>query len=128
MNNKITEDYVSFEVAKLLKEKGFAVGSDHSFNPTTNEPQNISSLNSILPAIERPTHSLAIKWMRENFGIHISSEYNYGTKLWEYTITFVEDSQKTYELIDKLGILAPEFNSPEEATEAALRYTLKNLV
>jgi len=123
MNNNITEDYCSFEVSKLLKEKGFAVGSSHSFNPTTNEPQNIPSLNSILPAIERPTHALAIKWIRENFGIYIQYRVGFGDTVWyDYLIQW-NNGNEYY-----TGKTNEYFNSPEQAVEAALLYTLKNLI
>ena len=76
---QITEDYCSFETAKLLKEKGF------------NEPCRQAYFNGSLvdytmygfcdgELIDCPSQSLALKWLREVHNIIIVIEphaYNY---------------------------------------------------
>jgi len=71
MNNDITEDYCSFEVSQLLKEKGFRVPTDGRFyykdyytEWTFSEIGAIKADNrnqSEFGSICSPTHSLAIK-------------------------------------------------------------------
>lgn len=128
MNNNITEDYCSFEVSKLLKEKGFVVYCTSLY--TEDGKQNdVGNYNGVdddnYISFSRPTHALAIKWIRENFGIFFDITPN-----WVYQGKFKGYWFKIYSL--KNGVLLYEtnksFNSPEEATEAALLYTLKNLI
>lgn len=77
----ITENYVSFEIAKLLKEKGFDEGCSFVVNatskgvmpvswPTTNS--EIEDDNADLIAL--PTLQMAMKWLREcNIDIDIDA-------------------------------------------------------
>ena len=110
----ITEDFCSYEVAKLLKEKGFK------------EP--VTELNKLLfKEGEKPvlkiTHQKAMKWLREekNIIIVVQPEYfnvelicfAFGCDIW---------CNDNYEKLQ--GI----FPSHEEAVESALNYTLKNLI
>lgn len=129
MNNDITEDYCSFEVSKLLKEKNFNIycqswyTDDGEFHYNQDPEQTLGWNNRRLPKSEysRPTHALAIKWIRENFGIHISFHPpSHKMESWEYSIqTKIPSYFKS---------LNQHYKSPEEATEAALLYTLKNLI
>ena len=101
----ITEDYCSFEIAKLLKEKGFDE-KVISFYPPGD--------------IQRPTHQMAMKWLRENGIIieilHVTSKpSNDG---WFYSYQKNNDSETN--LI--------EYPSYEDAVETALKYVLKNLI
>lgn len=141
MNNNITEDYCSFEVSKLLKEKGFTWNDFKPFSgvlvsgipqtldnkfPCYNDdgkeirPDKYVETNKHYP---RPTHALAIKWIRENFRIDItcpiSTSGYHMYQLWKWL-----GDAKGWERLS--GIYG--FNSPEEATEVALLYTLKNLI
>lgn len=146
MNNNITEDYCSFEVSKLLKEKGFNVPcfSYYQLNKKfrffkreqdiiTNwyekeeyeinyEGENDFKEAKVekLAGTSRPTYALAIKWIRENFGIHIYNEISSNNTY----------RPKAYELVEnKFGIWEGfKYEKPEEATEAALLYILKNLI
>ena len=109
LNNNISESYCLFEVSKLLKEKGFDVASSYwDFDKV-----------GIL-SLRKPTHSLAIEWIRVNFGIHIVA--------WRY----IDDPKKYYFEIDACNILGGNttnlYNSPQEAIEAALEYTLTHLI
>lgn len=141
----ITEDYVSFEVAKLLKEKGFNEPCwncyydselEHYFRPVKNNEWPLNRVSV-------PTHQMALKWLREvhNIVIEINTDDYMTTtdgKLkvsYSYTIwTFIRHLGETG-LIDaryddrafwqenvKVG------QSYEEAVEAALKYALENLI
>lgn len=75
----MTEELVTLETAKLLKEKGFkedvftfyevdCVEGDMILSETYDESENFNEKNDCLSA---PTQSLAQKWLRETKNIHI---------------------------------------------------------
>ena len=112
----ITEDYCSFEILKLLKEKGF------------DEP--CTELNKLcLRDGEKPvlkvTHQKAMKWLREVHGIFIAINNDDLDFNWQ-----------CYDLINRDGTLDPKilsesyagYKTYEEAVEAALKYVLENLI
>jgi len=115
INNNTQEDYCSFEVSKLLKEKGFDVSSPYW------DFEKVGEMS-----VRKPTHSLAIKWIRENFGIHIfGSQFSITTKKYSWEI-WDDKNEKNY--VYKNDSDEWDFSSSEEATEAALLYTLQNLI
>ena len=137
MNNNIQEDYCSFEVSKLLKEKGFDIPLGKYYNPFSGKLMNESILkiqNSHKQAINCPTHALAIKWIRENFGIHINVTKPFHKDYYIVGKIPMEFRVKGHEESGSWGIpisynrLDGKFKSFEEATEAALLYTLQNLI
>ena len=79
----ITEDYVSFETAKLLNEKGFDTPvwtryeNDGDNKVIFGDKYNWN--NSPMGQISAPTLQMAMKWLREVHGLHISLEpcYDY---------------------------------------------------
>ncbi len=75
----MTEEFVTLETAKLLKEKGFkedvftfyevdCVEGDMILSETYDKSENFNEKNDCLSA---PTQSLAQKWLRETKNIHI---------------------------------------------------------
>lgn len=116
INNNITEKIVSLAVAELLKEKGFACIC-HYYEYKGKREHSYYKNDSFFPdRVYIPTIALAIEWIRENFRIHI---WVTGQRTdWKYHIKPDE----------KLPFSSCLFNSPEEATEAALLYTLQNLI
>lgn len=74
----IQEDYVSFETAELLKEKGFAQTTDYFYSKQSEkkypEQLSLNELNyqrsSFIPA---PTLQMATKWLREVHGMYIET-------------------------------------------------------
>lgn len=115
----ITEDYVSFETAKLLKEKGFDGVVQLHYN---NLSGKIYSSNPITKnCIKAPTLQMAIKWLREVHKIHIVV-YPYG----EYSCdNYQFDVYKNNALIVSKD---DGYITYEQATEAAIKYCLKNLI
>ena len=108
----ITEDYVSFEIAKLLKEKGF------------DEP--VTELNKLLfKEGEKPvlkiTLQMAMKWLREKYNIIISiapqrdKYYFTPWQLW--------DSRWVH-----TKAMLPLYDTYEEACDAGIKYCLENLI
>lgn len=123
----ITEEYVSFEVAKLLKEKGFDEPCVWSYDPNSasfaksyNEFKN-SELNEY--EYSKPTLQMAMKWLRiiHNTNIDIVSVWN--QKRFEYQVFVVtpENAKNCYR-DNKLYLVH------EEACEAAIKYCLENLI
>lgn len=111
MNNNIEEKYVSFEVAKLLNNVGCILQSEKRYN------KQGAFKYSKAWSISAPTVGLAIDWIRENFNLHIYTDYNKIHKWW-YCINNLNDN-------DRMD--ASQFISSEEAEHAALLYALKNL-
>ncbi len=134
----ITEDYVSFEVAKLLKEKGFdeqcthMYDSQHTSYSTFEQCRQITRNNSdwihyvgklnICP-IAAPTHQMALKWLRDERNIHIKvhcSGYRNYLVYAQSLITAFPDFC--------IESATCSFNTYEEAVEAAIKYCLTNLI
>lgn len=122
----INEDYCSYEVAKLLKEKGFN-------EPTWTRYEDDNEIifgdkydwnNSPMGQISAPTHQMAMKWLREIYGLHIWVDYSRldcnekQPYLWNIVETKIDGDYwgGTYN------------KSPKNAVESALNYTLKNLI
>lgn len=127
LNNKIQEAYCSFEVSKLLKEKGFhSIKCKSYIVPEGFEDDRISqNLHGDGQWICRPTHSIAIEWIRMNFSIHIHIEHPMRIGDKEY-IPIVAKSNRTGYLSNVME--NTKYRSPQEATKAALLYVLKNLI
>lgn len=120
----ITEDYVSFKTAKLLKERGFDWEcKTRKFYP---EPEyDAESPNGVYT----PTLQMAMKWLREVHKIHISVEMGFDVDNHQYYF-FVPSvcrfSDKSGEYENPFG--EKEFNTYEKACEAAIKYCLENLI
>lgn len=139
----ITEDYVSFETAKLLKEKGFDeycksvyhVGSicsvaslgyhdNEGYGAVIEEKQN-SDFGKYDNAISAPTLQMAMKWLREEKDVQIEISI-VGTDTWESPTKWMYGFRcQTKDIIDRRNA---DFSSYEEACEAAIKYCLENLI
>lgn len=139
----IKEAYVSYEVAKLIKEKGFnnpcqAIWYDDRIVLLAHLIDN----NSLLltdeykfsiqkeSVITIPTHQMACAWLREK-GIeidaylsHITEEFCKKTKHYVFSIVDL-NTDKDYPEYSEDYHYYPTY---EEAVEAALKYTLENLI
>ena len=125
----IEEDYVSFETAKLLKEKGF------DGDITTYRDDFIQRGNVIIPLqeclskdrIKTSTLQMAMKWLREVHNIHCqiapSIENGFHTGKYHAYIHKLTDNFPK----DPLWFVSTE-KSYEEACEAAIKYCLENLI
>jgi hypothetical protein len=134
----ITEDYVSFEIAKLLKEKGFdgecqgyyEVPTKISLQKDVRKqlnvlPKNWNEYNKecvVCEYISIPTHQMVLKWLREVHNIHCTIDIGYGSKAMYFSNVY--STKKSGALHNETGY----YNSYEEAVEAALLYVLKNLI
>ena len=116
----ITEDYVSFDTAKLLKAKGFDELTYACFSNDGKE--TYYGYRAVGNDINRPTLQMAMKWLREIDNIHIEVKYFFEPHIYKYTITY------TPVALDNISSHPQCFNTYEEACEAAIRYTLENLI
>lgn len=123
----IEEDYVSFETAKLLKEKGFKGQGEH-FYEDDKIAYFIDYWHRITPeqryeTIEAPTLQMAMKWLREihRLIVVIQKEIYTGSGNWWYRI---DRSDRPF--IDSIESDA-NYESYELAAEAAIKYCLENL-
>jgi len=124
----ITEDYVSFETAKLLKEKGFdgkclAIYYPDGRLETFDTPFNYNIPGGTSDVISAPTLQMTMKWLREMKEIFI------GIGCCDYptlhkTMWIPEISTHDSVFPDS----AIEYDSYEEACEAAIKYCLENLI
>ena len=131
----ITEDYVSFETAKLLKEKGFNVYVRSYYEKDVYRTKEEFSTNNALWnwnisnfRYSAPTLQMAMKWLREvhNVFIDISSRFSKNADsdvCFSYSCKKLIDTYKSsYEIGDG------EWLNYEEACEAAIKYCLENLI
>lgn len=137
----ITEDYVTFEIAKLLKEKGFNEETEYVYSNNgkllrlchfgikdlTNTDCNdyhtwqfpIEGVTSI---ISSPTLQMAMKWLREVHHIHIR-------------LCHTTDESYKYEIYPRKGEYIgccfwdkSFYETYEKAAEVALKYCLEKLI
>ena len=163
MNNSIEEAYCSFEVSKLLKEKGFkqptlyyyfedgvfvknsyrdTIGMDYGREFEIEYEELLGNWNDnfvtekngdrcfgcdkskgYFETYSAPTHALVIEWLRVNFGMYIDirqnsiSEGNY--------FLYIKQCIKPFHTLYASN---KYYSTPQEATEAALLYVLKELI
>ena len=129
----IAEDYVSFETAKLLKEKGFDDVPVYtyylSYGGFSLAPMAVTNKDLYAHGhIAAPTLQMAMKWLREvhNIFIDISSRFSKNADkdvCFSYSCKKLIDTYKSsYEIGDGEGL------NYEQACESAIKYCLKNLI
>lgn len=138
---QITEDYVSEEVAKLLQMKGFDEPCDSYYEWFESR---VTLYKGYMPEfyhgrykpvsdmlhLKRPTHQMALKWLREVHEFIVTIDYDrypvdngessivgYG-----YNIQTKDNPEDYYRISESV------YESYEEAVEAALKFTLENLI
>ena len=142
---QLTEDYVSFEIAKLLKEKGFDVPTENFYDNTGENLKDMKTIYGGIPdfgevnwnadpfvcegfpkliTFSKPSQSLALKWLREVHNIYIDIlTYTTGKSIQFRWVGY--DNGRLFSQEEGKTIY---FNSYNEAVEAALKYTLENLI
>ena len=112
----IIEDYVSFEIAKLLKEKGMNVSC---FNHYTQKNNNDGTSEAVTVC----TLQMAMKWLKEVHNIHIDICSIWDVTHWLYQVFVITPKTAHNSYVDKLL-----YTSYEQAVEAAIKYCLENLI
>lgn len=113
------EQFISFQTAKLAKEKGFNIESKFRYASNGRLTKKVYDFDEWC---EAPTQSILQKWLREKHRIHIHF----------CTTTEGEWQHAIIELKTHVGFLGmgtmrdePTFNSYEEALESGLYQALK---
>ena len=120
----IQEAYCSFEVAKLLKEKGFDEPCYQKYNSDGELSFNrVGYINSENPCDDfyalAPTHQMAMAWLR-NKKIYIQIRMSFNTYLYGAIIL--------KGIFDIYATIPSKLKTYEEAVETALKYTLESLI
>lgn len=119
------EAYVKFETAKRLKEKGFGWYTHHYYDEkgrTWFEDSLCDWNHRTTPEASCPTQQMAMRWLREEKGIHI---YPIPITRFNYIVAvYVEQGNETPSRI----VLGNRCNAYEDAVDAALLYCLTNLI
>ena len=134
----IQEDYVSVEIAELLKEKGFNEIPVYTYYLSYGgfylAPMAVTNKDLYAQGhIAAPTLQMAMKWLREKYNYHIITTPEYGDVEympgqwqeeflgWKYTIIPFNGNK---------SIIHPSVYSvtSESACEAAIKYCLENLI
>lgn len=153
----ITEDYCSYEVAKLLKEKGFKESTqlvwyehlpypnavhnseigkpkrDYFYWEKEGERNSPWTNNSPVPSYINgevyscPTHQMAMKWLREKHDLHIIA-YPFKSGNDTSIKHYCCQVFKTFNLLGYERYIDERLTSYEEAVEAALKYSLEKLI
>lgn len=71
----------------------------------------------VTSTLDYPTIAEVVMWLYEKHGIWISADFD--SKVWYQVITVSKDCNR---------ILQGDHDSPTEAYEAAIKYTLENLI
>ena len=134
----VTEDHVSFKIAKLLKEKGFDetcrafwkkwngeinlcdCNSSHTFEYCHNTMLEKYNDNEELN-IAAPTLQMAMKWLRDIHGLFIHIDVIREASCWLADIQDIKEDVSVYSVEN-------EFPNYEKACETAIKYCLENLI
>ena len=138
------EDFVSFKIAKKLKEKGFKeqclchyIGEDLVYNIESpiannqlwfchNQYDNIWHRDNV----DAPTISQVLKWLRKEkkisieVGIHCSLKWMCG--IYDFSDGIADFTQYDYNGIDDTVYIL--YDSYEQAALASIEYVLDNLI
>lgn len=125
------EDFVTFEIARELKEKGFPQHITEDAYIIDNYGEDEYQIGDRLPIplipdymddIAAPTISQVLKWLREEKKIHIGFGHN-PRKKWRFVIMYIDDR-----FYNNPTLAMDDFHSYEEATLAGIEYVLDNLI
>ena len=121
----ITEDYVSFETAKLLKEKGFDTVSHYHYDKDGDLLFTTFSVNNALYTsnVVAPTLQIAMKWLREVHDMYIKVSPDINDSYNFYCDVYTKGSESW----DNQNVELGDFSTYEQAAEAAIKYCL-NLI
>ena len=119
----IKEAYCSFEVAKLLKEKGFNERSAASYDSKGQLQEGYGYWNKTPIWYAAPTHQMAMAWLRKEKRIFIRIIEDGAGEVFRYEIyNHTPDNNGDYYISNTY------IDSYEEAVKAALKYSLEKLI
>lgn len=119
---------VSFEIAKLLKEKGFNKAVRWYMEDGVTLSGSNETADYLLPGYySAPTIAETVMWLYDEYGVWIEGSHC-GT-FNDFTFKVSKLNKKNVKKEPHyMHDLSKGFNSPTEAYESAIIYTLKNLI
>ena len=132
----IQEDYCSFEVAKLLKEKGFDEQCRDFYrqengNWLHRNTYEYNYFNLQMPIWKDcyacPTHQMAMKWLRKKYNIYISIQPDFPSDK-DYKMCWCWSASILFENCISTTGYQCYIETYEDAVEASLKYCLENLI
>jgi hypothetical protein len=127
---KIKPTYVTFEQAKLLRDKGFDINTRTAYDYRTYQPSNLfeenleiinnakNYSNSEYERFQRPEQWQVVEWLRINHDIWISVQPNEPFTDNDWCFKIFKNN--------KLDISLEGYDSPQEAYSAAFDFILTN--
>lgn len=130
----ITEDYVSYDTAKLLKEKGFDERVKSYFTDDGLEGYMFGTGRKSNSELEecfysRPTLQMAMKWLREVHHYYIQvmlDSWACGGHMGYYVV--LQRTDNDFEMMLSDAVDEVFYQTYDEACEAGIRYCLENLI
>jgi hypothetical protein len=121
------EDYVNFETAKLLKEKGFDESCYQKYDCDGDLSFNyVGYINGEKPCDDfcalAPTLQMAMKWLREKHHLHVLPDIADVTQVNPKYLCAILGMVKHKSYVIDL------FDSYEQACEEGIKYCLENLI
>lgn len=122
----IQEAYVSYEVAKLLKEKEFNERTPASYNKNGEFQEGFGRWNTTPIYYSASTLQMAIKWLRivHNLFITIDCVPNEGFYTDIYDLSVIDE----YGSYKHISPTIAGGKTPEEVIDATIKYCLENLI
>ena len=126
----IKEKYVNFEIAKLLKEKGFNKDTYiMSMYDENGEAKDVLLLKAGEEPVLRPTLQMVVDWLLEVHHYYIQvmlDSWAYGSRLGYYGLIIKTDSNFELMLQDVCDKVF--YDKPEDVYNDAIKYILENLI
>lgn len=124
-------EFVTFEIAKKLKEKGFKDKCYKHYYPDSPDWFLSSYLecNNYSDYVEAPTISQVLKWLREEKNIVVSMYPHYHYYCGKNINTYwCWDAETPVYTVDMTNVKQNDFGSYEQAALAGIEYALDNLI
>lgn len=129
----ITEDYVIFSIAKLLKEKGFNEYTYTYYLPNASfylSPREIDNKNLYAQGcVSAPTLQMTMKWLREVHHYYIQvmlDSWACGGHMGYYVV--LQRTDNDFEMMLSDAVDEVFYQTYDEACEAGIKYCLENLI
>lgn len=131
------EAYVTFETAQRLKEKGFDwgcnghwyIGEGKTFEiSSSTDPINWNEVKTDLDWLSCPTQQMAMRWLREEKGIHICTVPDLSSNKFYVSIAINVNGKWRLHANFPAPLLDEKYIKCEDAIEVALEYALTKLI
>lgn len=120
----MNEDFVPFELAKKLKEKGFREKVNAYYGKWENlfDVHPALDMNDAEYRCSTPTIYQVLKWLRQEKDIHISIDYKCRFGKWYWCAYSMDKAERVEEYSEWI------YKDYEEAALAGINYVLDNVI